>query len=66
MAKKKPQKKKTKKVAKRVPITRVEWLENVLAITERNITPGGHAVDDCFAQQAVRIRKELEELRKAK
>lgn len=67
MAKKKSLTK--KKPAKKVIFvkrTDEEYLENLIALSEKNVTSQGTSIDELFAQQAAKLRKELEELRKNK
>jgi hypothetical protein len=71
MAKKKPvkrpkAKKPVEKVVRTVKIVKrsqEEWLEHLILVSERAITEHGNSIDEFFAQQAARLRKELEELR---
>ncbi len=62
MAKKKL--KKTKKPPARVKIAEEEYLERLIAATERAITSQGGSIDEFFSQQDSRLKKELQELRK--
>jgi hypothetical protein len=67
MAKKKkaPRKKPAEKPT--TPTSRDEaWLEKLIALSEKQVTNQGTSIDELFTQQANRLRKELEELRKNK
>lgn len=70
MAKRKPVKKSPKKSSNplldRLPKNQEEYLEHLIKVSEAAITKAGSGVDEFFAQQADRIRKELEALRKGK
>lgn len=58
--------KKKKTEQKRHHITQEEYLEHLIMVSERSVTSQGSSIDEFFKQQADRIRKELEELRKNK
>jgi hypothetical protein len=58
--------KKKKPQQKRHHITQEEYLEHLIMVSERSVTSQGSSIDEFFQQQANRLRKELEELRKSK
>jgi disulfide oxidoreductase YuzD len=58
--------KKKKPQQKRHHITQEEYLEHLITVSERSVTSQGSSIDEFFQQQANRLRKELEELRKSK
>lgn len=64
--KKKPKKRPAQSVRKSIPISREQWLEHILKVSRQSIGPIGNGIDEFFQQQACRIEKELEELRKSK
>lgn len=71
MAKKKAAKKKADKKMSfverfKIPKNDIEHLEGLIAASRRAITGSGDSLDDLFEQQAVRIEKQLEALRKKK
>lgn len=57
--------KEIKQVVKYLPITEEEHLEHLIAVSMSNVTSQGTSIDEFFEQQANRLRKELEELRKS-
>ncbi|MCX9024628.1 MAG: hypothetical protein OIN85_00865 [Candidatus Methanoperedens sp.] len=61
MAKKK---KKAWKKPKTRPITQKEYLQTLIQFSERAITKQGTGIDDFFANQAKRLKKELAQLNK--
>ena len=62
MAKKK--KAKTKKKLRTRPITQKEYLQILIDYSERAIDGRGGSIDEFFANQANRLRKQLKELSK--
>jgi hypothetical protein len=57
-------KKKSKKTTKKYPeISKEEFLEKLVALSERNVTGYGTSIDQLFTDQANKLRKELEELK---
>lgn len=64
MAKKKPLKKKPARKSAPVKSDQELWLEKLIMLSEKNVTSQGTSIDELFTQQAARLRKELEELRK--
>jgi hypothetical protein len=70
MATKKKRKATTKKKAApkstlldRLPKNEREYIERLIEMTERNISPHNSSVDEFFKGQAARLRKKLEELK---
>lgn len=66
MAKKKPVKKK-QPVAKKVVHVRIsneDWLLHLIKVSENAVTGQGSSIDEFFTQQAARLKKQLQELRK--
>lgn len=63
MAKKKT---KAKKQIKRHTITDEEYLEHIIKVSRNAITKQGTSIDQFFEQQAQRLEKQLEELKKSK
>lgn len=59
MAKKK---KTAKRKIKTVPITEKQRLEHLIEVSERAIDGRSGSIDDFFANQAARLRKQLKEL----
>jgi hypothetical protein len=58
-------KKKSKKTTKKEypVITREQFLEMLITLSERNVTGYGTSIDQLFTDQANRLRKQLEELK---
>jgi hypothetical protein len=61
MAKKKA---KQQKKAKTVPISQKEYLQILISFSERAIDNRSGSIDEFFANQANRLRKQLKELSK--
>jgi hypothetical protein len=60
--------KKKSKVTKRKPepINQEQFLEKLIELSERSVTKQGTSIDQLFENQALRLKKQLEELRKNK
>lgn len=67
MAAKKKGKATTKKVKStlldRLPKNDIEYLELLIRMTEKHISPYGTSLDDFFIGQAARLKKKLKELK---
>lgn len=68
MATKKKRKATTKKVKNtlldRLPKNEIEYLELLIRMTEKHISPHGTDLDAFFVGQAARLKRQLEELKK--
>lgn len=57
-------KQKAKKKLKTRPITQKEYLQHLIDVSEDAISGRGGSIDEYFANQAKRLRKQLKELSK--